>query len=483
MKKAIIFSLSALLLSTSCVDSLTEYNVDPKNPATVPGVALFSNAERALTRQVINTNVNLNPFRLYVQYWAQTTYPQESQYDIATRQINRGHWDALYTRVLGNLNEAKNLIPNNQFVSAKTITNQQACVEILAVYTWKTLVDSYGNIPYTEALNFSNSQPKYDDAKTIYASLFTRLDAALGALDNSAEGMGSADILYNGNINSWKKFGNSLKLRMAITIADDDAPKAKTAAEQAAPNVFTAIGDHAQLQFVASPPNTNPLWEDLVQSGRKDFVGTNVFIDTLKAKNDPRLPQYFKEASTGGYVGGIYGARSNVNLPSLLSVPGARLEDPTLPGVLLSYSEVEFLLAESVERGFAVGGTAASHYNAAVTASIQEQGGTAAQAATYLAQPSVAYATGAGAYAGGAYKRKIGIQKWIALYDQPMVAWTEWRRLDAPTLVKPTRGLTDIPKRFPYPSTELNLNGANNAEAAKAIGGDVVTTKIFWDKF
>ena len=85
MKKAIIFSLSALLLSTSCVDNLTEYNVDIKNPAAVPGTALFSNAERALTRQVINTNVNLNPFRLYVQYWAETTYPQESQYDIATR--------------------------------------------------------------------------------------------------------------------------------------------------------------------------------------------------------------------------------------------------------------------------------------------------------------------------------------------------------------------------------------------------------------
>ena len=291
MKKAIIFSLSALLLSTSCVDNLTDYNVDPKNPATVPGVALFSNAERALTRQVISTNVNQNPFRLYVQYWAETTYPQESQYDITTRQINRSFWDAIYTRVLSNLSEAKNLIPNNKFASDKVKKNQQACVEILAIYAWKTLVDTYGNVPYTEALNFSNSQPKYDDAKAIYASLFTRLDTALGMLDNSAEGMGSADILYKGDIDSWKKFGNSLKLRMALTIADDDNAKAKSAAEQAAPNVFTSVGDHAQLQFVASPPNTNPLWEDLVQSGRRDFVGTSVLIDTLKKKNDPRLGQ------------------------------------------------------------------------------------------------------------------------------------------------------------------------------------------------
>lgn len=479
MKKAIIFSLSALLLSTSCVDSLTDYNVDPKNPAVVPGVALFSNAERALTRQVISTNVNSNPFRLYVQYWAQTSYPQESQYDINTRQINRNFWDALYTRVLGNLNEAKKLIPNDQFASAKVKANQQACVEILSVYTWKTLVDTYGNVPYTEALDFSNSQPKYDDAKAIYASLFTRLDTALGMLDDSAAGMGSADILYEGDIDSWKKFGNSLKLRMALTIADDDATKAKTAAEQSAPNAFKAVSDRAQLQFVASPPNTNPLWEDLVQSGRRDFVGTSVFIDTLKKYNDPRLVQYFKPTPSGTYVGGIYGARANVNLPNSLSNPGAKLEDPTAPGVLLSYSEVEFLLAEAAGRGFAVGGTVVSHYNAAVTASIVEQGGSAAEAATYLTQPKAMYIPVAGSF----NKKQLGIQKWIALYDQPVVAWTEWRRLDAPTLVKPARGLTEIPKRLPYPSTELNLNGANRQAAATAIGGDVVTTKLFWDKF
>ena len=77
------------MLATGCVDNLTEYNVDVKNPATVPGVALFSNAERTLTRTVVSTSVNLNPFRLYVQYWAQTSYPQESRYDINTRQLNR----------------------------------------------------------------------------------------------------------------------------------------------------------------------------------------------------------------------------------------------------------------------------------------------------------------------------------------------------------------------------------------------------------
>ncbi|TDN38358.1 SusD/RagB family nutrient-binding outer membrane lipoprotein [Hymenobacter sp. UV11] len=475
MKKAIIFSLSTLLLATSCVDSLTDYNVDIKNPAAVPGVALFSNAERTLTRTVVSTNVNLNPFRLYVQYWAETSYPQESRYNIDTRQINRAFWDALYTGALSNLSEAKKLIPNNQFTSAAVQKNQQACVEILAVYTWKTLVDTYGNIPYTEALDFNNAQPKYDDAKTIYASLFTRLDAALASLNPSVAGMGDADILYSGNVASWVKFGNSLKLRMALTIADDDAAKAATAAVQAAPNVFKAVGDKAQLQFISSPPNTNPLWEDLIQSGRYDFVGADTFVNQLNTLNDPRRPSYFKLGPGNAYVGGPYGALNTYNN---FSAPGTRLEDPTLPGVLLSYSEVEFLLAEAAARNIAVGGTAASHYNAAVTASIIEAGGSASDVDAYLAQPTVAYAT-----AAGTYKQKIGIQKWIALYDQPVVAWTEWRRLDSPTLVKPARAISEIPVRFPYPSTELNLNGANNAAAAAAIGGDLVTTKIFWDKF
>ncbi len=287
--------------------------------------------------------------------------------------------------------------------------------------------------------------------------------------------MGPADIIYNGDIASWKKFGNSLKLRMALTIADDDAAKAGAAAQQAAPNVFAAVEDKAKLQFLTSPPNTNPLWQDLIQSGRYDFVGTNTLIDRLIALNDPRIGQYFKMAPAGGYIGAPPGA---LNTYTDFSAPGIKLEDPTLPGVLLSYSEVEFLLAEAVARGFAVGGTEASHYNAAVTASIKETGGSAADAATYLAQPTVAYAT-----AAGTYKQKIGVQKWISLYDQPVTAWIEWRRLDSPTLVKAAKGISEIPVRFPYPTQELNLNGTNAKAAGAAIGGDAVTTKIFWDKF
>lgn len=475
MKRA-FYLLSSLVLvfTTSCVDSLEEYNVDAKRASVVPGVTLVTTAERALARTVTSTSVNLNPFRLYVQYWTETTYSDESNYDIQTRQINNAFWNALYLNTLGNLNEAKRVISGEKSAD-KVKANQLACVEILSIYAWKTLVDTYGNVPYTEALDFTKPQPAYDDAKIIYASLFTRLDAALAALDATAPGLGSADVIYDGNIAKWKKFGNSLKLRMALTIADDDAAKAGVAAVQAAAGVFTSNADNAQFTFLSSVPNTNPLFEDLVNSGRQDFVGASPFINVLNNLQDPRREFYFKEAAPGQYIGGVYG---DLNDYDDFSAPGEALEDPTLPGVLLSYSEVEFLLAESVERGFAVGGTIASHYNSAVTASIQRSGGTQAAATGYLARPSVAYAT-----AAGTPKQKIGIQKWIALYDQPVTAWTEWRRLDSPSLVKPVTALSEIPRRFPYPTPELNQNGANARSAGVAIGGDVVTTKLFWDKF
>jgi hypothetical protein len=158
-----------------------------------------------------------------------------------------------------------------------------------------------------------------------------------------------------------------------------------------------------------------------------------------------------------------------------------KIIDPAFEGLLLDYSEVEFLLAEAVERGF-ITGSAADHYNKAVTASITYWGGTAAEAAAYLAQPKVAYTT-----AGATWKEKIGFQKWLALYNRGWESWVEWRRLDYPRLSPPSGGNVPaglaIPVRMIYPIIEQTLNGANREAAAGAIGGDLATTKLWWDKF
>lgn len=477
MKKTLLFCTTALFIATSCVDSLDEYNIDPKSATTVPGITLVSNAQRNLARTVASSSVNLNPFRLYVQYWAQTTYFDESIYNINTRAINGGFWTALYRDVLSDLRESRKIISVDPLISAEVRTNQLAIVEVLEVYVWATLVDTFGNIPYSQALDVSNSQPAYEDAATIYNDLITRLNTAIGQLDEVA-GAGTftnGDLYYKGNIGHWKKLANSLKLRMALTIADADGTKAKSLAEQAATGVFESNQDNAQLTFLSTAPNTNPVWEDLVQSGRYDYVGADTFINQLNTLNDPRLDEYFKPVlGSTDFEGGEYGTSNDYES---FSAPGEKLENPTMPGVLLSYSQVEFLLAEARERGYAVGGTAATHYNSAVTASIVEWGGSSTQASAYLAQPTVGYTRSAG------YKEKIGVQKWIALYNQPVDAWREYRRLDQPSLIAPDGALSALPLRFTYPVIEQNLNKSNYSTAAAAIGGDVVTTKIFWDKF
>jgi len=482
MKRILLFCIPALVFVTSC-KSLDDYdNVNPKAATTVPGVSLVSNAQRVLVNTINTPDYNINPFRFYVQYWAATTYPDESQFVIETRSINRFFWDPLYRDVLSDLNEGKKVITadplttiSDPVTKEKVRNNQLAAVEVLEVYTWSVLVNTFGDIPYTEALDPENVLPVFDDDAAIYNDLVVRLDKAIGMFDPTAAGLGTGDLYYNGNVASWVKFANSLKLRLGITLADVDAAKAKTMVEAAAPKAFTSNADNAKLTYLTALPNRNQLYESLVQSGRTDFVGASTLIDQLVVTNDPRLNEYFKPVgTTSTYKGGAAGSPNSYDN---YSAPGAMLESPTLPGMLLTYSEVEFILAEAVERGFAVGGTAMEHYNKGVTASIMEWGGTEAEATTYLAQSTMAYIT-----ASGTYKQKIGNQKWIALYGQPTQAWTEWRRLDAPNLVKPAAAISAIPLRLPYPTTEANLNVTNYKAAAAAIGGDVVTTKIFWDK-
>jgi hypothetical protein len=489
MKNYLILSLSALALTTSCVSSLSDdYNVDPKSPTSALSSGLVANAERSLVRDVISTNVNTNPFRFYVQYWAATDYPAESRYDINTRSIAANFWNPIYRDCLRDLREAKALIPTDVAVPAASKTNALAVVEVLEIYAWATLVETYGNVPYSEALDFSNARPKYEDQKVIYNDLITRLDAAIGKFNPAvAIGFGTNELLYPGTSAAttvqWVKFANALKLRMALVIADDDAAKAKTMAEATAGKLPASNSEAVDLTFNGTFPNTNPLYEDLVRSNRADFVGSSFFVNRLKGTAgpamgivDPRLDDYLDPiAGTTTYAGGVYGSS---NLVDDFSTPGAKLKVQTLPGVLISYAQVELMLAEAVERGFAVGGTAASHYNAGVIASIAEWGGTATEANTYLAQPQIAYAT-----APGGYKQKIGYQYWLALYNQPTEAWTQWRRLDYPQLTAPSNAFSAIPLRLLYPVVEQNLNDANYAAAAAAIGGDVVTTKLFWDKF
>jgi hypothetical protein len=469
--KKISFIMLPLMLLLSCRKNID--NIDPKNPSTAPASALFTNAQRTLTNTITSSNVNLNIFRLISQYWTETTYTDESNYDLNTRNIPQNLWNTMYRDVLRDFEESKRLVRDQELDTAAR-RNDVAIADIMEVYSWYYLVTTFGNIPYSQALDINTTAPKYDDQHTVFMDLLRRINEDIASLNTSSSSFGSADVIYGGDVAQWKLFANSFKLKMAMTIADSDPAISKSNAESAvASGVFTSNADNAVFTYLTSPPNTNPVWVDLVQSGRKDFVVTTTIVNRLTALNDPRIPAFFTNNAAGGYSGGVPGASNNY---ATFSKPGTRITAANAPATLLSYAEVEFFLAEAAQRGYNVGGTAVEHYNNAVTASILEWGGTQAQAVAYLAQPGVAYDP-------VNWKQSIGEQKWIALYNRGWDAWIEQRRLDYPPLVAPATALSAYPLRFTYPVTEQNLNRVNYEQASAAIGGDVVTTKLFWDKF
>ncbi|MBT1699459.1 SusD/RagB family nutrient-binding outer membrane lipoprotein [Fulvivirgaceae bacterium PWU4] len=477
MKRIILFLLPVVLV-TACVDSLDDYNIDQKRAAAVPATTLFSNAVKNLSDVITTPNVNTNNFRLYVQQWSVVEYITEARYSMTARNIPENFWGGLYRDVLADLKESKRIVNADALLLPEVKSNQLAQIEVMEVYTWSVLVNTFGNVPYKQALDPKIPLPAYDDASEIYSDLLTRLDAAIAGFSTTATGItGSADILYAGNIEKWKKFSNSLKLKLAMVLADKDPGKAKTLVQQAAPNVITSNAENARHTYLTSSPNNNPLSNNLVTpfTTRKDFVAGKTIIDVMNTLNDPRRPFFFTTVG-GAYVGGRIGFTNDYALTSHIS---DKISAPTFEALLLDYSEVQFLLAEAVERGF-ITGNAETYYNEAITASILYWGGTAAEATTYLAQSAVAYTT-----AAGDYKQKIGTQKWLALNNRGYDSWLEWRRLDYPVLLPPSGpDVPDnlkVPVRMIYPIVEQNVNGAQRELAAAAIGGDASTTKLFWD--
>lgn len=491
MKKIIIL-ISILSFTISCNDdALTGLNVDTKNPTNVPAGSLFGNAEKNIFDHMVSTNVNTNVFRLFAQHWTETTYLDESRYDILQRNVPDNHWRVLYRDILRDLKEAQKITNSESTITnseLKIKTNKLAVIELLNIYSYTVLVDTFGNIPYSQALDPEKyPTPIYDDAKNIYLDLFMRLDAAIANLDNNYDSFGDLDFVYQGDVSSWIKFANSLKLRMAITVADvtSMATLSKSKAEEAAADgVFQSNADNTTLTYLATQPNTNPLYVDLVSSGRYDFVAAEPLVDKMNNLNDPRRSKYYIDIA-GNYIGAPYAAGGDFENFSSAGDPAGpgpytRLLEPTLEGIILDYTEVEFYLAEAVERGYAVGGTAEEHYNNAITSSIIYWGGTMTEALAYLAQPLVAYTT-----ATGTWEQKIGEQSWIGYYNRGFEAWTSYRRLDFPALVAPANAAAaaenQVPKRFTYPVLEQTLNGSNYSSAASAIGGDKLSTKLFWD--
>ena len=453
----------------------------------MPGEVLFTSAQKSLVDQMMSTNVNDNVFRLLNQYWTETVYTDESNYDLVTRTIPEQHWQYLYKDVLKDLDQsAKNITDTPVGLTENPLNKQNklAIIEVLNVYTYAILVETFGDVPYSQALNLAYKTPKYDDGLTIYKDLIVRLNKAIANLNTAGISFGDNDRIYAGDVSKWIKFANTLKLRLGITISDipSEVALAQATVSSAAPLVFSSNLDNADFKYLTATPNTNPLYVDLVASGRSDFVPANTLVDIMNDLNDPRRSKYFDSnvddpaTPEVEYIGGTNGGSNS--FPNFTHI-SPTLQIPDFPGTILDYAQAEFLLAEAAERSlYGSPATAAAHYNAAITASILDWGGTEAEAAAYLVTPNVAYTT-----APGTWKQKIGIQSWIAYYNNSFEGWSTYRRLDYPVLVAPADAVSAIPVRYTYPIIEQSLNKSSYTAASQAIGGDNVDTKLFWDKF
>lgn len=464
MKKLLItFIALSTLWSCQTDEQYEDLNRDPKNPTDVAADFLFTAASVNLADQLASPNVNLNISRFIAQYLTATTYLDEPNYDLNNRNIPQNHWSILYRNVLFNLQDAKERVQANENLSAEQKSARVGQIGVLEVYAWQILVDTFGDIPYTEALNGKeNAQPAYDDAATIYNDLLSRLETAHTNL-GAGQGFSGSDVIYHGDMAKWQKFANSLQVRLAART--DNWGEVEEAVGR---GVFDSNADNATMEYQSSPPNTNPLWVDLVQSGRSDYVVANTIVDVMNELDDPRRMVYFDD-NIEPYTGGIYGGSNSFQSYTHI---GPEFREPTHTGIFMDYAELNFHLSYAAMEGAALENDAQWYYEEAITASMEYWLGEGVDVSGYLAQPAVSY---------DGTMEQLGTQFWIAMFDNPLEGWSVWRKFDAPELNLPEQSGNPVPLRYTYPVNEQNLNEANYEAASSAIGGDDQQTPLFWD--
>ncbi|WEA03204.1 SusD/RagB family nutrient-binding outer membrane lipoprotein [Mucilaginibacter sp. SJ] len=474
LKYISILSAAVLLSVTSCKKDLLKINQNPNGSQTAQPDYLLTAATKATSDTYWGVANNMDASLLFVQYWSKIQYTDPDRYIYASSAFEE-LWSTGYSKSIVNLNQIIKL------ADAQGNTNYKGVALVLRSWTFSLLTEAYGNIPYKQATNIDQYlTPAYDSQKDVYFALLDDLKAAQTALDPSGKAI-AGDVIYSNNIASWKKFTNSLRLRIALRIADREPAKAKQVLDDIKTeggSYISSNAETAQLVYLDSP-NQNPV-SNLFDT-RDDYRISKTIVDKLFALNDPRLSIYAaktQDATPQNYVGLpnglLVGDASNYGFTKT-SKPGAYFRAPHAPAVILSYAESLFDRAEAAARGFTAE-DAASLYGQAVTAALTQYSITSADIATYMAQPAVKYDA-------SNYKKSIGEQKWLALFGQGFEGWTEWRRLDYPQLQPAVAGTLNgkIPVRFIYPGTEQSLNKTNYQAAVAAQGADALTTKLWFD--
>ncbi len=453
---------------SACTGDFDELNTNPNSASSATADLFLPHGIQSAVDIQSGGSLGMDIGEGFSQHWARIQYTDIDQYTVSSDVYTAG-WQGLYIESLADYNRIYKLGQESGN------TNYQAVAVILRSWVFSLLTDIYGDIPYKDAVKGLDGilLPTYDAQKDVYAGLVAELKTAGESINTSNTALAiSGDILFNNDMNKWKKFANTLSLRLLSRMIDKaDAPiNVKTEitrilSDPAKYPVITSVADNIQLNYLDATNNQNPV--NVNRKTRDDHRVSATLVDKLTALNDARLAIYANIPADGGAYKGVPNglASSDANELGLTktSKVGNYFVAATAPGVIMTYAELLFLKSEFAYKGVTIAGDAAANYAAAITASFAQY---------KLAAPTDYIAANA-LKAGADGFTQIMEQKWIALFGQGLEAWTEYRRTGIPALAVPKLNTNQnvLPTRMPYPGSEESLNYANFSAALTKQGG------------
>ncbi|MBX2842815.1 MAG: SusD/RagB family nutrient-binding outer membrane lipoprotein [Flammeovirgaceae bacterium] len=520
-----IFSGLALLIPLVGCDTnkLHDLNINPQALDEINMNFLFSAAQLGAAsggsegdNRYIDWRTNIGYCSYWVQHLANAGGGGLASGDKYFENVESDNapWEFIYGGQLKNLNEVLKQTGEGGFEEGGKKNTREAA-RILRAFLFQRLTDYYGNIPYSAALQGIEGDlfPAYDNQQAIYNALFSELEQAGAAISssNKDDGFAAADMIFQGDVDKWKKWANSIMLRMAMRMSNVDAATAGTMVTKAlsGAGVFTSNDDIPWVPMSETPSewtNQNGISRAFISGdGGQSRVMSKTLIDVLKGDNandaaddDPRLMIFSEgvngdtdplvqegmpnglDAGTLDEYTGIVSSDPNV-LFSRLNVAFIDRDDPYM---LMSYAEMELLQAEAAERGIGtVSGTAKAHYEAGVRAAMQMYepfdptlAVSDAAVDTYLA--TYPYTDG-----GASSLEMIGTQMWLSKFLNWWEAWSDFRRTGFPNLtpINYPGNITNgtIPRRLKYPTHENATNSDNIASGGTS--PDTHLGKVWWD--
>ena len=510
MKRKIIYYFAAIItlvvfFSSSCTQKFEELNKNPNSPGIAQAAPdmLLTNSIESMTSRVHEIFLGHEMGSCWVQHMAKVQYPDEDQY-IPRMTVINNTWTSFYASSGYDVQTLYNIAVSTKNDSYKAIAL------ILKTYIVSVLTDEFGAVPYTEAFLGSDAtkavlSPVYDTQESIYVAMLKNLTEANTLLASSTAPI-AGDILYKNDLTKWRKFANSLKLRLLMRRSDRVAPSADINAIVKTPDtypIFTSNADNAALVYLGSAPNNNPINEN--RKTRDDHRVSKTIIDIMWTDNpnmDYRIAVYAQIPSAATWWDGLPNGMTSTNAANYktngltkTSKIGTYFAAATAPGMLMSYAEVQFILAEAAQRGFLTGAkTAQEYYTAGVTGSYYQYAAEIVAGNKAIAALGIPaawtidnfvsdYLATYGLWNPANALKQIAIEKWLAMFDQGLQAAFEWRRTGFPVLVPAIAGQNGgkIPVRAYYPSDESGRNPTNLKAAIAAQGADDLNTRVWWD--